>query len=55
MRVNAYDPENIQKGKLILLNVAEDLKEFAKLGAVVLGCSPDSAESHQKFIDKYQF
>ena len=31
MRVNAYDPENIQKGKLILLNVAEDLKEFAKI------------------------
>jgi len=31
MRVNVYDPENIQKGKLILLNVAEDLKEFAKI------------------------
>lgn len=31
MRVNVYDPENIQKGRLILLNVAEDLKEFAKI------------------------
>ena len=31
MRVNVYDPENIQKGRLILLNVAEDLKEYAKI------------------------
>ncbi len=31
MRVNVYDPENIQKGRLILLNVAEDLKEHAKI------------------------
>lgn len=31
-----------------------DLKAFAKLGATVLGCSPDSVESHQKFIDKYK-
>ena len=31
-----------------------DLKAFSKLGAVVLGCSPDSVESHQKFIDKYK-
>lgn len=26
--------------------------EFAKLGAVVVGVSPDSEKSHQKFIDK---
>mmetsp|Transcript_25464 Transcript_25464/g.34013 ORF Transcript_25464/g.34013 Transcript_25464/m.34013 type:complete len:218 (-) Transcript_25464:474-1127(-) len=31
MRVNVYDPENIQKGRLILLNVAEDLKEHCKI------------------------
>ena len=31
MRVNIYDPENIQKGRLILLNVAEDLKEYCKI------------------------
>lgn len=31
MRVNIYDPENIQKGRLILLNVAEDLKEHCKI------------------------
>jgi len=31
MKVNIYDPENIQKGRLILLNVAEDLKEYSKI------------------------
>ena len=31
-----------------------DLKAFAKLGATVFGCSPDSVESHQRFIDKYK-
>ena len=31
-----------------------DLKAFAKMGATVLGCSPDSVASHQKFIDKYK-
>jgi len=31
MRVNVYDPDSIQKGRLILLNVAEDLKEYSKI------------------------
>ena len=31
-----------------------DFKTFTKLGATVIGCSPDSAESHQKFINKYK-
>ena len=31
MKVNVYDPENVQKGRLILLNIAEDLKEYAKV------------------------
>lgn len=31
MKVNIYDPENIQKGRLMLLNIAEDLKEYAKV------------------------
>ena len=30
------------------------MKKFEKTGAVVLGVSPDSAESHQKFIKKYK-
>lgn len=31
MKVNVYDPENVQKGRLMLLNLAEDLKEYAKV------------------------
>ena len=31
MKVNIYDPENVQKGRLMLLNIAEDLKENAKI------------------------
>jgi peroxiredoxin Q/BCP len=30
------------------------IKGFEKLDAVVLGCSPDSAESHRKFIAKHK-
>ena len=30
------------------------LKAFEKLGATVYGCSPDSIESHQKFIKKHK-
>jgi len=30
------------------------LKDFEELDAVVLGCSADSPESHQKFIAKYK-
>lgn len=31
----------------------DGIKEFEGLNAVVLGCSPDSAEKHRKFIDKH--
>ena len=30
------------------------LKDFEKLDAAVVGCSPNSLESHQKFIAKYK-
>jgi peroxiredoxin Q/BCP len=30
------------------------LKDFEKLDAVVLGCSPDAPETHRKFIAKYK-
>ena len=30
------------------------LKAFEKLNATVLGCSPDSTESHRRFIAKYK-
>nr|VFJ92619.1 MAG: peroxiredoxin Q/BCP [Candidatus Kentron sp. LFY]VFJ95566.1 MAG: peroxiredoxin Q/BCP [Candidatus Kentron sp. LFY] len=32
----------------------EGLTGFEELDAVVLGCSPDGAERHRKFIDKHQ-
>ena len=28
-------------------------QDFEKLGITIVGCSPDSIASHQKFIDKY--
>lgn len=31
---------------------SEDIKKFEKLGAVILGVSPDSPASHQKFTEK---
>lgn len=31
MKVNIYDPENVQKGRMMLLNIAEDLKADAKI------------------------
>lgn len=31
MKVNIYDPENVQKGRMMLLNIAEDLKADAKV------------------------
>jgi thioredoxin-dependent peroxiredoxin len=30
------------------------IKDFEKLEAAVIGCSPDSLESHRKFIAKYK-
>jgi len=31
MKVNVYDPENVEKGRMMLLNIAEDLKEDARV------------------------
>ena len=31
----------------------DDFTKYKKAGAVVIGVSKDSVESHQKFIDKY--
>lgn len=33
---------------------SEVIQSFRTLDAVVLGCSPDTQESHQKFIKKYK-
>jgi NAD+--asparagine ADP-ribosyltransferase len=31
MKVNIYDPENVKKGKMMLLNIAEDLKDDCRI------------------------
>lgn len=31
MKVNIYDQENVKKGRMMLLNLAEDLKEDARI------------------------
>lgn len=31
MKVNVYDPENIHKGRMMLLNIAEDLKGDSRM------------------------
>lgn len=31
MKVNIYDAENVQKGRVMLLNIAQDLKEDARM------------------------
>lgn len=42
MKVNAYDEDNIQKGRLLLQNIAEDLKEYAKIKL------PEGAKKEEK-------
>ena len=31
MKVNVYDDENVAKGRTMLMNIAGDLKEYAKI------------------------
>lgn len=33
---------------------SDGIKDFRKLDAVILGCSPDAPESHRNFIKKYK-
>jgi len=48
MKVNVYDQENVQKGKLMLLNLAEDLKEHAKMKVSPSGKKADAKEDSKK-------
>ena len=45
MKVNVYDAENVQKGRLMLLNIAEDLKEYAKITVAPINDKQDSKKS----------
>ena len=47
MKVNIYDNENIQKGRMMLLNIAEDLKSDCRIVA-----SPVKQEKKQDQIVK---
>ncbi|RAX55305.1 thioredoxin-dependent thiol peroxidase [Helicobacter sp. 16-1353] len=48
-----FYPKDMTKGCTIEANeFSELLDEFNKLNSVVIGISPDSVESHQKFIGK---
>lgn len=49
MKVNIYDDENIEKGKLILANLAEDLKEYSK---IVVQKNKPSSEDGSRNVDK---
>lgn len=47
MKVNIYDDENIQKGRMMLLNIAEDLKSDCRIAV-----SPVQQEKKQDQIVK---
>ncbi|BCD60841.1 MULTISPECIES: thioredoxin-dependent thiol peroxidase [unclassified Nitratiruptor] len=49
-----YPKDNTPGCTTEALDFTAHLKEFEKLGAVVLGVSPDSCESHRKFSEKKQ-
>jgi translation initiation factor IF-3 len=54
MKVNIYDPENVQKGRLMLLNIAEDLKEYARVKVSPGGekkAEPKKGEKKPKDLD----
>jgi hypothetical protein len=37
MKVNVYEPDNVQKGRLMLMNLAEDMKEYCKVTVAPAG------------------
>ncbi|MBI4398190.1 MAG: thioredoxin-dependent thiol peroxidase [Candidatus Omnitrophica bacterium] len=45
-----YPKDNTPGCTIEAINFTKDLPDFKKLDAVVLGVSPDSCKSHQKFI-----
>jgi translation initiation factor IF-3 len=51
MKVNIYDDENVQKGRLMLLNIAEDLKSYGKM-SVSPGQPPKEKEQKKPNKDK---
>ncbi|MBN1331240.1 MAG: thioredoxin-dependent thiol peroxidase [Candidatus Heimdallarchaeota archaeon] len=49
-----YPKDNTSGCTLEAIDFTKSLPEFEKLNAIVLGISPDSSKSHQKFVDKHE-
>lgn len=49
-----YPKDNTKGCTLEAVDFTENLKDFEPMNAVVLGVSPDSVKSHQKFAEKHQ-
>jgi peroxiredoxin Q/BCP len=48
-----YSKDNTSGCTAEACSFRDDFPKFEKTGAVILGVSPDSVESHKKFIQKY--
>ena len=48
-----YPKDNTSGCTTEACNFRDEFPKFGKLGAVILGVSPDSIESHKKFAEKY--
>lgn len=48
MKVNVYDAENVQKGRMILSNLAEDLKEYGKVKVSPMANKKKDSKSAEK-------
>ena len=49
-----YPKDNTKGCTIEAIDFTKSLAEFNKLGAVILGVSPDSIKSHQKFTEKHE-
>ena len=50
-----FYPKDLTSGCTIqAIDFTASLPEFEKMNTVVLGVSPDSPKSHQKFVDKHE-
>ena len=50
-----FYPKDLTSGCTIqAIDFTTSLPEFEKMNAIVLGVSPDSPKSHQKFVDKHE-
>lgn len=48
IKVNKYDPENIQKGRMMLTNIAEELKSYAKIRVSPVELKEEDTKEEEK-------